>query len=607
MDFSVEVWACIDVVKICPHIDLELKYAQTMFRQTGGNVKSSSLVQRKKYIRFLKRFDLLPREEKNEIDFFDIINQAIKNDFFELSKQLLRRHVLRDRIHENNNKVLITLIQKKNNDLIQYLLALPKVKATLADPKNSVLMAAVLRNMVEVVDFLLAMPEIKNTVHKNRNAVLFEAMRHPDLIIFRKLILLPKVKENFTDIIPKIYEFLNPEILAHAKIDLGLAKFSESEIIDYAVEVSRAGHVLGLSDSYLPSDTIFPMCFSGTYNRKSLGWILENLRIFLRNTPASELKRKMNIVFSVFKSCESFRERMFDNHYRERPLHTVHVDLFNLFLQNKMIYLISGWEGHSVGIVLYKINSSDVVIAEINRGENGEKNLGSKIYKATKPRALTADWIRKIQTTNTYEEFSLLFSSIINVDKPLLSLPQTSQKYPICGYANKIAAIESMLLLLRAKFSGQLFKTDGLQKIFDQYRRTDYKKISSAFRDQEVTRIIGVIRSRKFHTSLMYDLVRSIILQHPGRTDRIIRPEKFQVECQRARRLLRALPEWYQSKFKKIYPDLYHLIDFEAGIHLPQKSILMDYQRKKAQSRALSYYVPTSQQVNLNLVLKYRY
>lgn len=607
MDFSVEAWACIDVIKICKNIDPELKHAQVMFKQVGGNVKFSTFSNRREYIQLLKRFDLLQNQNAGDINFFDIIIQAINNKYFVLSEQLLHRHVLRDRIHEDNNKVLRAVINQKNNTLAQYLLTLSKVKAALVEPQNKVLIAAVLNNMVEVVDSLISIPGVKETVHHDKNAAFFQSMLHEDLIIFRKLVILPKVKDNFFQVLPRVCEYVNPTVLANFKNELGLNQFNENDIIKYALEVSRAGHVLGLSNKHLPTDAIFPMNFSGSYSSKSLSWILELLAVFLNGAPQSELKTKVNIIFSAFKTCDHFRKKMFDSNYNEKAGQTSHIDLFNRFLLNKMVYLVSGWERHGVSIVLYKIDPYTIFIGETNRGEHGNKNLGSNIFKVTKTQALTADWIRKIQLTQTYEEYLSLLKLVIDVSTPVFSLPQKPQKYPTCGYINKVAAIEPMLLLLRANFLGELTKVGGLQKVFNRDKRNDYKHITNTFREQATNRIIYMIEMKFFNVELMYDLIRSIILQHPGKTDCILRPQKFEKECQRARNLLKALPEFYQEKFKKNHHDLYDLIDFNSVINPKQNWLLVDYHKKRAQDRA--HHINKSNQIQSQprLSLKHRY
>lgn len=586
MDFSVETWACIDVIKTCHNIDLELKHAQNMFKQVRGNVKHSTVLDRQKYFWLLKKFDLSSRKSIEEISFFDILDKAIENKFLRLSEHLAHRHIIRDRIHENGNRFLLKAIRSKNNELSQYLLTLPKVKKALASQNNEVFVTAVKKNMIGVVNELFSLDGVRDKVHENDNKALFESMTHPDLVIFQQLIAIPKVKENFAQIMPKICEFLSLELLAKSKEHVGLVKFDEQEIIDYAIEVSRAGHVLGLSDKYLPSDIKFPMTFSGSYSTKSLNWVLDHLTVYFKKLPHSGFKKKIGIILSIFKDCDYFRKEMFDGRFNEKPFHTAHKDLFNRFLLNKMIYLLSGWDGHAVGIVLYKVNSQNIFIGEVNRGEFGEKNAGTKIYKVTNAYALIAEWIRKIQKTKTHEEYVDLLKLVTNLDKPMFTLPQKSQKYPNCGYANKIAAIEPMLFLLRAKFSGEILQVGGLQKIFDRYKRDDYKKITYAFREQETNRLVSMIKSNRFCVKLMYDLVRSIILQHPGRTDRVLRPEKFEAECQRARRLLRALPDFYQNKFRKMHSEFYDLIDYQSVITPSRKWILTSYNNKKGvQSR----------------------
>ena len=604
MDFSVETWACIDVIKICPHIDPELKNAQIMFKKVGGNVKFSLPHQRQEYIGLLKKFSLLSYEHTGKIDFFEIIIKSISNRFFELSGHLLHRHILRDRIHENNNKILRKVINEKHDGLTQYLLTLPKVKTALPDPKNKVLITAVRKNRVQVVEALLDIPIIKENAHCKNNASLFESMFHTDLTIFRKLIALPKVKENVFQIMSKVAEFLNPGKLAVLKSHIGLTQFNEYEIIYYAIEVSRAGHVLGLSNSYLPDDVIFPMNFDGSYSSKSLSWIIDNVVDFIREAPDSELRRKMRIIAKIFETASYYRREMLNDNFDEKPNQMSHFKLFNQLLLNRMIYLISGWKGHSVSVVVCKVSQYRIFVSVTNRGAFGDAKFGTKIYEVTHLQALNADWIRKIQKTKKQTEFLALLKQVIDVDAPLLSLPQKSQKYPTCGYVNKLAAIEPMLLLLRAKFSGEIYKFGGLKRTFDKYKRYDYKKITYTFRNQETKRIVSMIESQYYHSELMYDLVRSIISQHPGKTDHAVNPQKFEQECERARNLLKALPKPCQEKFKNKHSELYDLIDFNGVLNPSQKWILVDYHKKRGQNSAPNLSQKPQNQSTLSLRMK---
>lgn len=589
-DFSVEVWACIEVIKTCRNIDYGLKKTQALFKKNPGNELFNSYYSRIKYIELLKKIKLLPSLHQGVIDYTDIVREAIINKYDVLSMGFVNKPIIKTRIQEQKNKILMQSIISNNRQVFEFLIKLAHIKHTIPNHKNKILNYAVFYSRSDMVNALLSHAAVRETAHTNDNSILFQALKKENVQIIQKLMNIPDVKKNLHLTLPRIYEFLTPQSLAIVKAYIGLSHLPQSKIIEYAITVSKAGHVLGLSNQHLPPDINFPMNFSGTYDSKAIGWVTEKLSVLLEVVTNRDFKNRINIILAVFKTSEHHRNRMFDDQGREKFSHTVHKDLLNDYLLGKMVHLLAGWKRHKFSIILYRGK-----ISVTNRGEYGDLNFGTKIYDIANPAELTADWIKRILTSDKSEVALATLVKVIGLNKPLIALPQHPQKYPNCAYANKIAAMEAILLLLRTQHLGKLSTAGGLSWVYKLYKRVEYKYIVNFFRDQEINKIISTIKHNYFNIDLMYDLVRSIIIQHPGKTNKKTDPSKFDIECSRARELLKALPENYREKFKERYADLYYLIAYEYFYPQSTGWILVDYRRKRDQPKEITYPVPQSQ------------
>ncbi len=590
-NFSIEVWACIEVVKTCQYIDFGLRKIQNLFKKNLGNNILNSYQNRIDYIALLKEMKLLPPDHRGEIDFMNVLCATIKQEYYSLSMGLLNKPVLRARLHEQKNKILLQCIISNNTQAFKYLINLPHIKETLTSHKNKPLYYAVWYSRASMVDDLLAISPVKTTAHVSDNYILYQAIKNQNIHIIEKFMAIPEVKKNLFEIMPRIYEYISDKNLANVKRFIGLDHFHESKIKAYALAVSRAGHVLGLLNQHLPTDIAFPMNFAGTYDSKGMSWVIESLSKYVLSLSPSEFKSRLNIILAVFKMSEYYRNKIFDAQNNIKTGHTAYKDLLGEYHVGKMVHLLAGWKRHKFSIVLYLGK-----ISVTNRGEHGDLNLGTKIYDIAHSNELTADWIKVILTSNKSDIVLSTLAKVIGLNNPLVTLSQQSQKYPTCGYVNKLASIEGMLLLLRTQYVGQLSIPGGIAWIYKWYKRLEYKQVTNFFRRYEIERIITMIKNNHFRTDLMYDLVRSIIIQHPGKTNKLTKGIKFSIECGRARELLRALPDNYQQKFKEKHGDLYWLIEYER--YYPPKNgwILVDYQRKKSQQYTNFY--PTPQKKN---------
>jgi hypothetical protein len=123
-------------------------------------------------IKILKEVKLLPVDHVGHVDFIKLITEAIANNYILLSKELVHRHVLRKKIHGNNNEVLIQAIKSRNGYIINHLINLPNVKATLAENDNDVLRKAISFKNAFAAESLLKVSAVISSAHSNQNELI---------------------------------------------------------------------------------------------------------------------------------------------------------------------------------------------------------------------------------------------------------------------------------------------------------------------------------------------------------------------------------------------------------------------------------------------------
>jgi hypothetical protein len=325
---------------------------------------------------------------------------------------------------------------------------------------------------------------------------LYLAIEHEEESVIQKLMALSLVNENLHQVFPKIYEFLKPGILAKVKGHIGLDQFHEDEIKGFALEVSRVGHVLGLSNKDRPDNLAFPINFEGTYDTKAMAWILEKVNSFKNILPDSDLKKRMLMVYDTFQMSEYYRKKMFDHNLIEMQGHDSHIKLLEQYQSGRMVHVLAGWYKHKISLVLFR---GYVVIS--NRGEYGDAYKGTKIYSVNNSVFLTSDWLQILMTTQDYKEAFLHLKKVINLDAPCVYITQAPQKYGTCCYVNKLASIEAMLLLLQANELRILGNRAALKELYTCESRLEYKNMTFYFREDETARLVQLIKERNIKTS----------------------------------------------------------------------------------------------------------
>lgn len=105
-----------------------------------------------------------------------------------------------------------------------------------------------------------------------------------------------------------------------------------------------------------------------------------------------------------------------------------------------------GWKGHAISISL--VNGHLVLT---NRGESGNRDFGTQIYKIAHPEKVNAAFINTlltgIQNNATPNDILNTLGTVVDPN-PVMQIAAKSQKYQNCTYANPKSNVEGILTVL---------------------------------------------------------------------------------------------------------------------------------------------------------------
>lgn len=284
-------------------------------------------------------------------------------------------------------------------------------------------------------------------------------------------------------------------------------KTSITPLLDIYYFTFRVGHILGLKDglSFEKDGKVFSIDTEGEFAATSLAHLSEYVQLYKDTYPATTLFEKIAEALSLSSSlivpCR--------NHYDQEAKNIFHKE----YEANQLVYFSSGWSGHIVGIGLY----GDYLIYA-NRGENGAKDTGCRIFKIKDRKLITPEFIRALTSDNlsSAEEFHDILKKMVDLNSPVVSFQSKNQKYDTCSFVNPKAAIEAMIVLL------QVGPTAGIEKIKEQFAqesdRQKYKSFTTFVRNTEVDELIKNMfyANNPYLIAFYAELIKQIIYQHYG-------------------------------------------------------------------------------------------
>ncbi len=331
-----------------------------------------------------------------------------------------------------------------------------------------------------------------------------------------------------------------------------------------ALRTECLGHVLGLSGTVTASIRIksttshvqVTMPFEGSFDIRSYNILINKMTTYKKSLTA-----KSPYIKHIDKIVAAFAY-MLNQLTGLSGYHDYAPDrLRERYKNDEITNLIAGWFKHSIGLSLYK---GFLILS--NRGEGGDQDFGTKIYKIEG--LITQEWVRKIiDKTLNGSELNTLLKRVVNLAKPIAIFPNKGQKHGTCSYVNILSSVEAQFCLLEAERLRK-FTPAGIAQIAQQMtnpltrNQGEYKKLTAFNRFTEINDLTKDINDNYKHKSglndLYLELCKAIILQHHGKAT------TNQVKKDNERQMVMQLFESLNEEHKKC------LLDFFSIAHISE-------------------------------------
>lgn len=322
-----------------------------------------------------------------------------------------------------------------------------------------------------------------------------------------------------------LFEKMHP----NSKIEHALTPF------DAKFLTTRYGHILGLSDTIaVKSGTnTHELNFEGSMHRISQ----QELRRLIHNYIGSgKLEGKPEKeYFKQIEEATAFSEQLLNKIIDKYPPEAKNA-FYERYKAGKITSIASGWPGHAVNVALH-----GSYLVYTNRGEGGNKDHKSMIFKIKDPAQITPEYIEKLYSTanQSAEDLHRTLRQVVDFDNPVVTFPSKGQLHGNCSFANCKSAVEPLLFLC-AHNAPNGPNLDGLSGV--QTERGQYKDFTHFMREQTMLEVAQNSQlAQSPETGAFYlELVKAIISQHHGEKARS--SEKSKDEMLRIAQLLQNLP-----------------------------------------------------------------
>lgn len=226
------------------------------------------------------------------------------------------------------------------------------------------------------------------------------------------------------------------ELLYRYHADL---KFAQDYI--YTKLLGHRYELLGRVDIIDPSGKFIEVGFEGFILEFTISVVLDSLMQFKNNFAARNLRPYFDDLHHVIDSYLVANELVKYQQYLVKV--DAHEEQINNLLQNELLLMPIGYEGHAITLIRYKD-----LFAYCDRGEYSLTHPSVTIYKVQNKRALTRDFFKYLLYQKQNKDF--MQQGIIQELGliPIASLPLSSQVSGNCSWANVEAALPAMLWML---------------------------------------------------------------------------------------------------------------------------------------------------------------
>lgn len=308
-------------------------------------------------------------------------------------------------------------------------------------------------------------------------------------------------------------------------------------LLDMYYFTYRAGHVLGLTkniDTEVNGQKI-SLETNGEFDEVSMKILVEKLEQYREYQPSDTIE----FIYRAMKRCYDFLKPN-SNSYKPETAKELLKDYSN----KQLVYLSSGWYGHTVGVGLY-----GRFLVVCNRGEAGDPKFGCKIYAIRNSKLITEKFIQSLANNlSDSVAFNKLLSPVVDLKNPLVRLRSKPQKRGNCSFANPKSIMEAFIILSQIT----PFASDqALQAIARQEtKRIKYKKITRFIRDREIDELVKSMfyAHNNDLVNFYVTLVKAIIHEHHGKDRGYIKDDQ---EILRACELYERCPQNIKLHLKK--------------------------------------------------------
>ncbi|MBI2792666.1 MAG: hypothetical protein HYX61_11975 [Gammaproteobacteria bacterium] len=333
-------------------------------------------------------------------------------------------------------------------------------------------------------------------------------------------------KLNIYDI-KLLYHYLNPQ---------RQWKESSTPLLDMFYFTYRIGHVLGLSEKIKASynGIEFLLESEGNYNQLSLKLLLDALSEFRQ-------KSQSKVCDDIYDALKFSHDKMkqTDNIYQEGS----ETDLLDRYRDNKLIYLSTGWKGHTVGLAFY-----GKYLIYCNRGQAGDQRFGCKIFELNDPSLINEALFKKLTNEiKTPEDFHRILRTLVDLQNPVVKFRCRGHKRGTCSLVNPKSSLEAMIVLLQA---GHHATKEKLLEVYQaEFKRKKYKYFTEFMRNREIDELIKDMFYAQDSDLIEFfaQLATAIINEHHGKNRGYIKDDR---EIMRAVDLFERVPEKVQKRMR---------------------------------------------------------
>lgn len=175
----------------------------------------------------------------------------------------------------------------------------------------------------------------------------------------------------------------------------------------------------------------------------TLSVILESLARFRNNFAARSLRADFNDFEEIIHAFAIAAELLRYQQYMTKV--NQHQDHINALLDNELLLIPIGYEGHAITFIKYKN-----FWAHCDRGARSvETGHTVMIYQINNPRAFTIEFIKNLlYKKQSKETINNDIAEILDLT-PIVALPLTAQTSGNCSWANVEAAMPTIIFMLR--------------------------------------------------------------------------------------------------------------------------------------------------------------